>query len=131
MFFKTGVLKSHTSYFCKKETPTQVYSCPVNTPKFLRTAFVIEHLQWLILNFAKFTGKHLCWNLLFNKVTGWSPVTFLKKTSPQMFSCEFHEMFKDTHREKAPSNKAPALAKSTNMGIWVVRTANQLFIRGS
>ena len=34
----------------------------------------------------------------------------------QLFQAE------DTHREKAPSNKTPALAKSTNMGIWVVGT---------
>ena len=40
-------------------------------------------------------------------------------------------MFKDTHREKAPSNKTPALRKSTNMGVWAVGTLNQLFIRGS
>ena len=39
--------------------------------------------------------------------------------------------FKDTHREKVPSNKTPALTKSTNMGIWVVGTSNQVFIRGS
>ena len=40
--------------------------------------------------------------------------------------------FKDTHREKAPSNKVTtALTKSTNMGIWVVGTTNQLFISGS
>ena len=38
---------------------------------------------------------------------------------------------KDTHREKAPSNEILALAKSTDMGIWVVGTTNQLFIRGS
>ena len=38
---------------------------------------------------------------------------------------------KDTHREKAPSNKTPALRKSTNVGIWVVGTSNQLFVRGS
>ena len=25
---------------------------------------------------------------------------------------------KETHREKAPSNKTPALKKSTNMGVW-------------
>ena len=37
----------------------------------------------------------------------------------------------DTHRVKALSNKTPALRKSTNMGIWVVGTLNQLFIRGS
>ena len=38
---------------------------------------------------------------------------------------------KDTHREKAPSNKTPALRKSTNMDAWAVGTLNQLFIRGS
>ena len=38
---------------------------------------------------------------------------------------------KDTHREKAPSNKTPALRKSTNIGFCTVGTLNQLFIRGS
>ena len=37
----------------------------------------------------------------------------------------------DTHRDKAPSNKTPALTKSRNMDIWVVGTSNQLFIKGS
>ena len=40
-------------------------------------------------------------------------------------------MFKDTHRKKAPSNETPAPTKSKNMGIWVVGTTNQLFMRGS
>ena len=40
-------------------------------------------------------------------------------------------LIKDTHREKAPSNKTPALRKSTNMGVWAVGTLSQLFIRGS
>ena len=30
---------------------------------------------------------------------------------------------KDTHKEKAPSNKTPAFTKSTNMSIWVVGTS--------
>ena len=38
---------------------------------------------------------------------------------------------KDTDREKAPLNKTPTLSKSTNMGIWIVATSNQLFILGS
>ena len=38
---------------------------------------------------------------------------------------------KFTYRENAPSNKTPALTKSTNMDIWVVGISNQLFIRGS
>ena len=37
--------------------------------------------------------------------------------------------FKDTHREKPPSNKTPALTKSMNMDIWAVGSSNQLFIR--
>ena len=37
----------------------------------------------------------------------------------------------DTHWEKAPSNKPPALAKSMNIGIWVVGASNQLFLKGS
>ena len=36
-----------------------------------------------------------------------------------------------THREKAPSNKTLELTASRNMGICVVGTSNQLFIRGS
>ena len=39
--------------------------------------------------------------------------------------------FKDTHREKAPSNKTGTLTKSMNMDICVVGTSNQTFIRGS
>ena len=37
---------------------------------------------------------------------------------------------KDTHREKAPSNKIPALTKSP-IGIWFVDTSNKLLIRSS
>ena len=55
-------------------------------------------------NFTKFTGKHLCQSLFFNKVAGLGPATLLKKrdsgTRPatllkkrlcltQVFSCEF------------------------------------------
>ena len=37
--------------------------------------------------------------------------------------------FKDTHREKAPSNKIPALSESMNMDIWVVQTVQVLSIK--
>ena len=33
----------------------------------------------VLTNFTKFTGKHLCQSLLFNKVTGLRPATLLKK----------------------------------------------------
>ena len=42
-----------------------------------------------------------------------------------------HGRVKDTHREKAPSNKAQAFAKSMNMYIWVVGKLNLIFVRGS
>ena len=37
---------------------------------------------------------------------------------------------KDTHMEKAPSDKTPARTKSTNTGVLIVGTSNQNFIRG-
>ena len=37
----------------------------------------------------------------------------------------------DTQREKAPSNKTPALTKNTNIDVWVIDTSNQFFIRDS
>ena len=57
-----------------------------------------------------------------------------KRELSSFISCNLfllHSWVKDTHREKAPSNETPALTKSTNMGICVVRTSNQLFTRGS
>ena len=33
----------------------------------------------VLKNFAKFTGKHLCQSLFFNKVAGLRPTTLLKK----------------------------------------------------
>ena len=33
----------------------------------------------VLRNFAKFTGKHLCQSLFFNKVAGLRPTTLLKK----------------------------------------------------
>ena len=41
------------------------------------------------------------------------------------------EVLNDTHRDKTPSYKTPALRKSMNMGVWAVSTLIQLFIRGS
>ena len=33
----------------------------------------------VLRNFAVFTGKHLCWNLFFNKVTSLQACNFIKK----------------------------------------------------
>ena len=48
----------------------------------------------VLRNFAKFTGKHLCRSLFFNKVTA---LDFIKKeTLVQVLSCEFCKIPKNT-----------------------------------
>ena len=48
-------------------------------------------------NFAKFTGRHLCQGLFFNKVAGLSLQLYLKKDpGASVFSCEFLEILKNT-----------------------------------
>ena len=53
----------------------------------------------VLRNFAKFTGKHLCQRLFFNKVACLRPeaCNFIKKeTLAQVFSCEFCNISKNT-----------------------------------
>ena len=56
-------------------------------------------------------------------------------SNTQVCSSEYCKIFiiekKKKNREKVPPNKTLALAKSTNIGIWVIGTLNQLFIKGS
>ena len=52
--------------------------------------------------------------------------TYINSASTYMYL-----LLKDTHREKALSNKTPALTKSTNMGVWAVGKLNQFLIRDS
>ena len=88
--------------FIKKETLTQVFSCEfceISKNTFLhRTPLVAASVSSFLLhtkiqmqplelpckkdvlrNFAKFTGKHLCQRLFFNKVAGLRSATLLKK----------------------------------------------------
>ena len=44
-----------------------------------------------------------------------------------LIQLKWTKSLKDTHREKAPSNKTSALTKSTNMDVWIVGTSDQLF----
>ena len=54
-------------------------------------------MKGVLRNFAKFTGKHLCQNLIFNKVAGLRPATLLKKeTLTQAFSCDFAKFLRTT-----------------------------------
>ena len=57
--------------------------CKVNSWKtikiLIRTNSQVFSKKGVLRNFAKFTGKHLCQRLFFNKVAGLSPVTLLRK----------------------------------------------------
>ena len=68
---------------------------------FIFNMGLTEHRRWfeparpqVLGNFAKFTGKHLCQSVFFNKVAGLRPATLLKKRLAQVFSCEFCEISK-------------------------------------
>ena len=69
MFFKIVAEASRPDVFCEKGV--------------LRT-------------FAKFTRKHLYQSLFFNKVAGGACIFIKKETLPQVFSCEFCEISKNT-----------------------------------
>ena len=47
--------------------------------------------EGVLINFTKFTGKHLCQNLFLNKVVGPQPAQVA-----QVLSCEFCEISKNT-----------------------------------
>ena len=54
-------------------------------------------IKGVLRNFLKFTGKHMCQGLFFNKVASLRPATLLKKKTPaEVFSCEFCEISKNT-----------------------------------
>ena len=65
----------------------------------------------VLRNFAKFTGKHLCQCLFFNKVAGLRPATLLKRDTGQVFSCEFCKISKNTFSYRTPSVAASVLGK--------------------
>ena len=50
----------------------------------------------VLRNFTKFTGKHLCQSLFFNKVAGQACNFIKKETLAQVLSCEFREISKNT-----------------------------------
>ena len=53
-----------------------------------------------------------------------SPKSIRKPVFQKRVNKKYYFLFKDTHREKAPSNKIPALTKSMNghLGNWNVNS---------
>ena len=78
------------------------------------------------------------WKSLLLTLSWWRPLSYRNQSidllgkSMDWFlydSSLRHERVKETHRQKAQSNKTPAFTKISSMGIWFVGTSNQLFIR--
>ena len=56
--------------------------------------------QVVLKKFAKFTERHLCRSVFFNKIAGLRPVTLLKKIPTQVFFSELREIFNSTFIEQ-------------------------------
>ena len=56
-------------------------------------------IKGVLRNFTKFTGKHLCQSLFFNKIANPMPK---KETLAHMFSCEYCKISKNTFCYKTP-----------------------------
>ena len=70
-------------------------------PKSLEWPIQKQSSGGVLRNFTKFTGKHLCQSLFFNKVSG--VCNFIKKESlAQVFSCEFCKISKNTFCYRTP-----------------------------
>ena len=69
----------------------------------------------VLKKFAKFTGKHLCQSLDFNKVAGLSLQLYLKKTLAQVFSYEFFKISEKTFAYRTPPEAAFEILKLKNL----------------
>ena len=78
----------------------------------------------ILTNFAKFTGKHLCQSLFFNKVAGLRSATLLKKEIlTQVFSCEFFKISKDTFfTEQLRTTASVDLGRRSWLHLWIYGT---------
>ena len=63
----------------------------------------------VLKKFAKFSGKHLCQSLFFNKVAGGACNFIKKETLAQVFSCEFCKISKNTFFYRTPPVAASVL----------------------
>ena len=84
------------NFFCWKATNIDVSKVTTYRSSHLGCSLRKEVLG----DFAKFTGKPLCQSFFFNKVAGLS--LFKKETLPEVFSCKFCEISKNTFFTKYP-----------------------------
>ena len=78
---KINVTSKRIACFYYNNTELQNYerACP-SRYKDRSSRLEVFCKKGVLGNFAKFTGKHLCQRLFFNKVAGLKPATLLKKS---------------------------------------------------
>lgn len=69
-------------------------------------------LKFVLVNFAKFKGRHICRSLFFNNVAGLKPTSLLKN----VFFCSCCEIFKSSFL-----NRTPRVAASENANNFIIR----------
>ena len=80
----------------------------------------------ILRNYSKFTLKHLCQSLFFNKVAGLACNFIKKETLAQVFSCEFCEISKNIFSYRTPLVAASEFRKySSNHILKVYKAPNQ------
>ena len=57
-------------------------------------------IKAVLKNIVILKGKHLCWSFFLIKLQDFRPITLLKETRTQVFSCEYYNIFKNTYFEK-------------------------------
>ena len=76
---------------------------------------VVQSCSGFLRNFTKFTGKHLCQILFFNK-------EIQKVTLAQVFSCEFCEITKNSFTEHVwATAKTNNLFKDKNISLFFIQ----------
>ena len=82
----------------------------------------------VLRNFAKFTGKHLCQSLFFNKFAVLCNVT-KKETLVQVFSCEFCEISKNAFFTERLWTTASEKGTHTNESMMLKMCYLHIFFR--
>ena len=72
----------------------------------------VFHKKAVPKNFAIFAGKHLCWNIFFNKNEGLQACAIIK-TPTQVFSYEYWEIFNYTYFDVSLKKKKTVLKPAT------------------
>ena len=126
-----GVLKNLSKFSDKhkEQSSGRVLSKDVlkkftKKPIFVRVSFSTKLSAKLgvLKNFANFVGKNLGWGLFLVKLEFWRPVTLLKKTPTQVFSCEIYELFKNNYFEEHLWTSKHYLKRDSNTGVllWIL-----------